>query len=254
MNTLTWYGNATVKLQVGSTSLVFDPFITMNPGLPRLSARDLGAVTALALTHGHFDHARDVGAFSEQLGVPILLPEPVAQNLVKFQGISPQCLSICPFHQKIQMGELTLTMLHSRHVRFDPRLILQTLPRVLRFPRKAIGMVAEHFPLGACVAWQVEFEGRSLLHLGSMAFDPSEHYPQGIDVLSIPLQGNSKIYSIALAAVDRLQPKAVFFHHFDNAFPPLTSTIAIEPMAVLLHLKYPDLRVIAPQYGVAVEL
>jgi L-ascorbate metabolism protein UlaG (beta-lactamase superfamily) len=145
-------------------------------------------------------------------------------------------------------------MLHGRHVRFDARLILATLLRTLHSFRQAAALLERQSPAGEVAVWQARCHGQTLLHLGSLGLDPSERYPAPIGELSLPLQGSSRIYELALAAVEKLRPRVVFFHHFDDAFPPVSAQIPTQPMLDLLRQKAPGVKAVAPVFGVPVEI
>ncbi len=76
--TLTWLGHATVLLTTRSgTRIVFDPWLE-NPKCPE-GVRDLGALDAIAVTHGHFDHMGSVIPLAVETGATIVcVPEMAA--------------------------------------------------------------------------------------------------------------------------------------------------------------------------------
>jgi L-ascorbate metabolism protein UlaG (beta-lactamase superfamily) len=58
---LTWYGHSTWLVEVGTTSLLIDPFF-QNPHTSHTSA-EIADPDYLLVTHGHQDHIADAGAF-----------------------------------------------------------------------------------------------------------------------------------------------------------------------------------------------
>ena len=59
---ITWLGHATFLLQSpGGKKLLFDPWVTGNPSSPE-SAKKLGALDLILITHGHGDHTGDAVA------------------------------------------------------------------------------------------------------------------------------------------------------------------------------------------------
>ena len=93
-----------------------------------------------------------------------------------------------------------------------------------------------------------------MLHIGSLNLDSSEEYPAGMDLLTLPFQGRSDLNSYALKFIERLKPKALYLHHFDDAFPPLSSTVDIAPFVKKVGREYPGLRVIVPAFQEAVTI
>ena len=56
---ITWLGHATFKIEFESGEvLVLDPWINGNPSFP--ASHTIDRVDAIAISHGHFDHANDV--------------------------------------------------------------------------------------------------------------------------------------------------------------------------------------------------
>jgi L-ascorbate metabolism protein UlaG (beta-lactamase superfamily) len=252
--TLTWYGNAAIKVRSGNTVIFFDPFISRNPAFPKLQPGDLADVTAVAATHGHFDHVADFPAVSTWFDGPFLVSKQVERNLVRRKHMDPDRMMRCEFDIPFQLGDCELTMLHGRHVRFDRRLIRKTLPRTFKSFRRASRLLPQQSPVGAVSIWQVRYRGQTLLHLGSLGFTVGEAYPVGADVLDLPMQGHSRIYEKALAAVDQLQPGAVVFHHFDDAFPPVSTQIPTGPIIELLQARHPEVQAYTPEYGIPIDI
>ncbi len=71
MAELTFHGHACFSLSDGSHSLLFDPFISGNPGAT-VSAEDVHADYVL-LTHGHVDHILDALPIAERCGATIIV-------------------------------------------------------------------------------------------------------------------------------------------------------------------------------------
>ncbi|MDR1630294.1 MAG: MBL fold metallo-hydrolase, partial [Oscillospiraceae bacterium] len=63
---LRYYGNALLTIEQGETKLLIDPFFSRNPRLYRPTAKDFDGVTAVLITHGHFDHIYDLPKLLER--------------------------------------------------------------------------------------------------------------------------------------------------------------------------------------------
>jgi L-ascorbate metabolism protein UlaG (beta-lactamase superfamily) len=60
---ITWHGHSTFEVEIGSTTLLIDPYFD-NPHTS-IDPYELDSPDFLLLTHGHMDHIADVPAFSD---------------------------------------------------------------------------------------------------------------------------------------------------------------------------------------------
>lgn len=67
---ITWYGHATLGLEVDGVKLLVDPFFTDNPAATT-SAEKVDAEYIL-VTHGHFDHIGDAIAIAKRTGAMLI--------------------------------------------------------------------------------------------------------------------------------------------------------------------------------------
>lgn len=93
-----------------------------------------------------------------------------------------------------------------------------------------------------------------MLHMGSLNLDSSEKYPAGPDLLTLPFQGRSDLNSYAFQFIERLKPKALYLHHFDDAFPPVSSAVYTASFIEKVTREYPELPVIVPAFKEAVTV
>jgi len=79
---LIYYGHACFAVELGSRTLLFDPFITSNP---LAAAVDIKAVRAdfILVSHGHQDHLADAAALAQRTGATVLANYEVATWLGK---------------------------------------------------------------------------------------------------------------------------------------------------------------------------
>jgi L-ascorbate metabolism protein UlaG (beta-lactamase superfamily) len=71
---ITWLGHATFLLQSpGGKRILFDPWVTGNPSSPE-SAKRLGAIDLMLITHGHGDHTGDAVSIGRSSGAQVLAP------------------------------------------------------------------------------------------------------------------------------------------------------------------------------------
>ena len=227
---------------------------------PRWKARDLVDADAFLITHGHFDHCVDLPQFCPSLNKKAYGPAEVTRNLQSKHGMSGDLLVETTLGEKIEIGPFSVTPLSAEHISFDLPIILSTAGNILskgfmrRWPNLKRNLDDHRkFPMGRCVAWLVEHNGKRLLHLGSLALDENEAYPQGVDVLSLPLQGHSRVQEIAAEIAAKLKPKAVYAHHFDDAFPPISQAIPTEPFVKQVRQNSPGMQTLVPTYREPIE-
>jgi len=70
----TWLGHATFLVTTpGGKRVLFDPWVTGNPKSPE-SAKNIGHVDLILVTHGHGDHTTDVVPIARQTGAQVVAP------------------------------------------------------------------------------------------------------------------------------------------------------------------------------------
>lgn len=70
----TWLGHATLAFQTpGGKRLIVDPWISTNPSCPE-SARKVGALDLMLITHGHGDHTGDAVTLARSSGAHVIAP------------------------------------------------------------------------------------------------------------------------------------------------------------------------------------
>src|SRR3954471_11905263 len=91
---ITWLGHATFLLtSPGGRKILFDPWVTGNPTSPA-SAKTLGALDLILITHGHGDHTGDAVAIGRSSGARTVAPYEVsvwlgAKGLQNVTGMNP---------------------------------------------------------------------------------------------------------------------------------------------------------------------
>jgi L-ascorbate metabolism protein UlaG (beta-lactamase superfamily) len=83
---ITWLGHATFLMtSPRGVRLLFDPWLTSNPSCPA-SARRVGRVDLLLITHGHSDHCEDAVSVGRETGAAVVTSPELAAWLER-QGL-----------------------------------------------------------------------------------------------------------------------------------------------------------------------
>lgn len=91
---ITWFGHATFLLvSPGGKRIVFDPWVTGNPSSPP-SAKHIGALDLILITHGHNDHTGDALSLGRSSGARTVAPFELAvwlgtKGLQNVTGMNP---------------------------------------------------------------------------------------------------------------------------------------------------------------------
>jgi len=110
----TWLGHAGVRLEIGDQVLLIDPWEEGNPMFPE-GQRDavFAGVTAILITHGHFDHVQGVPALARELGVPVY----GMVELMSWWSETEEGIETNGFNKggTVQLGDVAVTMVHAVH-------------------------------------------------------------------------------------------------------------------------------------------
>ena len=221
----TWLGHATFLFRSpGGKRLVLDPWIVGNPSSPE-SAKKLGALDLILVTHGHSDHMGDAVSLARSSGAMVVAPYEVSLWLQK-KGLR-HVVGMNPGGTLAAHG-LSITMvpaMHSSWVEEDGQIVSLGVAAgyVIRFENA----LTVYFAGDTCVFGDMRLIGE--LYQPAIGFLPiGDHYTMG------PEQ--------AAKACELLGITQVVPMHY-GTFPALTGTPAklrelVEPRGVqVLELK-----------------
>ncbi len=227
-----WLGTAGFRIESGESIFLLDPYLTRNKeAVPcqDLIPEDFAGASHIFISHGHFDHIKDVPGIARITGAKVYCCPVAAKTLVAMGLDFGQIQIVRGNGWKTKAAGIQAKAFYSSHVRFDVRLLLTTLARVnIRF----IGILPlfYDFPCGQVLSWQFLVEGQTIQFFGSAGSSVQELEEIGrrsIDILLLPLQGHSRICEIAARYVQQLSPKLVIPHHWDDFSPPISKTVDI---------------------------
>jgi L-ascorbate metabolism protein UlaG (beta-lactamase superfamily) len=248
---ITWFGTATLSFSHEGGLILFDPFLPMNRELPSPEIDELATLGDIFITHGHFDHLMYVPKLIQAGAARVYCSEVAATTLLREGLPQKKIITVMP-GDVIENGPFTIKVLRGAHIHFDLPLIIKTLlGRRTRSNLKQFKTVfskAKLYPKGEVLVYQVEAGGKKVLHMGSLNLDSAETYPTESDLLTLPFQGRSDLNSYTLNIINKLKPKALYLHHFDDAFPPVSDTINTSSFIHAAAAAYPGLPVIVPEY------
>lgn len=196
---ITYYGHATVQLDIRGTSVIIDPFLTSNPHT------DIDPATLkvdyILLTHAHFDHIEDVELIAKQTSATIVATHELATYYEK-KGYSVHGLNIGGGYS-FPFGRVTMTQ---------------------AFHSSSLDMGDVPVYMGMPGGFIVETDSLTLYHAGDTAlFSDMKLYGEryDIDVAFLPIGDNFTMGPVdALDAAHWLQAKRIVPIHFDT-FPPI---------------------------------
>lgn len=232
---LTYCGCAGLVFKSGSSSIAFDPFggypykkAALSASLEVLS-KELEAVQAVFVTHGHLDHILHIPLLFEDHGALIYATKTPGKTLLK-HGLDKQKLVEIQAGETLFCGAFRVLSWHAKHCRFDLRLILKTVfcRRFFSHPWHLIKLLGDslRYPENnEILFYELQAEGLRIQVMGSLNLDENIVYPTAADYLILPYQGRSDLAAYALGIVRRLKPKAVLLDHYDDSFPPLSAAI-----------------------------
>jgi len=267
---VTWLGTASYILSLNGVKLLFDPFFSRNDdATPKLKTQkeDIKDISAVFISHGHFDHACDAGWFAENLKVPIYCSETAKHNIINWmegriienhvENLSEKAkkkINVCNFYDKISISkEVTVELIKSKHIKFDVKTVLSRIFS-WQFLKQAKSLLpyGKGFPQGDVFGFCVYFNDIKIISFGSLWHKYIEELQkfQPCEIFLVPYAGNSKKHMAKKTGkmAQILKPKILIPHHWDNFFPPISRTENLEPLLKLMAKNFPNIEVLIPEF------
>ncbi len=254
---ITWLGTAGFRIKTRAADFLIDPFVSRNPKaspVQVLGPEHFRQFPLVFLSHGHFDHAKDLPKIQPQR---ICCAQSLCPGLIK-KGIPENRL--IPVHhdgQGFKLDTLKATAFFSRHIRFDIPLVKDRIRAGLSELLPCIRLLWD-WPCGQVLSWQFVLN-ETVIHFFGSAGATKEELQRiaargPVHILMLPLQGRSNICHTTLDYVRILKPRTVIVHHHDNFYPPVSRTQDITPFIRDMGRKFPQIRLILPQINRPVRL
>ena len=74
---ITWLGHASIKVEQGGNTILFDPWIRENPACP-INIEQIEKADAVCVTHGHNDHIGDSIEIVKKTGALLICSPEIA--------------------------------------------------------------------------------------------------------------------------------------------------------------------------------
>jgi L-ascorbate metabolism protein UlaG (beta-lactamase superfamily) len=229
-----WLGTAGFRIEHAGKVILIDPYLTRNEkAMPVLDLKpeDMADANYIFISHGHFDHLVDVPEILDASQASVYCSE-VAGATLEQKGVSGSRIKRSQGGSSFDLDTFGVAVASSKHIRFDARLILSTMPRIIK-DRKAVRALGR-WPAGPVLIHSFDFGGLRVVHLGSLGVTPEEAKGLGLgeprpDILMPPLQGHTDICRRAALVTAAIRPRAVVPQHHDDFFPPVSQMIDLGP-------------------------
>jgi L-ascorbate metabolism protein UlaG (beta-lactamase superfamily) len=240
-----WLGTAGFRIEHAGKVILIDPYLTRNEKarpVQDLTPGDMADADFIFISHGHFDHLVDVPQILEVSEAVVYCSE-VAGATLEQKGVAGSRIRRSEGGSTFDLDTFSVAVESSKHIRFDAKLILSTLPRLIK-DRRALRALGR-WPAGPVLIHSFDFGGLRVVHLGSLGITPEEAKRLGLgeprpDILMPPLQGHTDICRRAAFVTAAIRPRAVVPQHHDDFFPPVSQMIDLGPFRRMAGEMLPD--------------
>lgn len=267
--TFRWFGTAGWRIDVGSRTLLVDPYLSRyETGMftgsfdptTRLTVatgtvdQHVGKPETVLVTHSHWDHFNDVPYIAQQTGARVI-GTMTTYNLALASDVPSGQVGLVKGGEVLDFGSYTVEVIASLHSRNSAYSV--ALPGV-RLTRPEKPQTVADLPEGDTLAYQVTVKnGPSVFFMGGSDFVERNVTGLSPDVAMIAMQASDSTHAYAERIITALgRPSVVVPVHWDNFETELTNPPKPDP-GVKPHLDAfvaavrkisPRTKVVLPQY------
>jgi L-ascorbate metabolism protein UlaG (beta-lactamase superfamily) len=239
---MTWLGTAGMFITDGKTGILIDPYVSRfgmskivfgsplepNCALIRKWAEKLGRenITAVIVSHSHFDHVADAPYFAIEADAPLIGTESTI-NVGRGAGMAESKLIAVKPGRTMRFGDFTVKFIESAH---GPAFLGRvpypgTIDQPL-IPPAAAG----DYRLGGVFALLITHPSGTILHHGSAGFKPEMYDGIAVDAILLGIGGRGDTDQYLENVVLKTRARLVVPIHLDNFFKPLEDGMSFLPM------------------------
>lgn len=229
---LTYLGVAGWSVSDGSSSLLFDPYVTraalasfdavVEPDPAAIERYAPARADVIAVSHSHFDHVLDVPAIAWRTGAVILGTASTA-NLARASGLPARHIVAASGGEDLRLGAFQIRVVPALHSAID-------LPNAPIGPAPQLPLRARDYHEGGTLQYFVRFAGHAIYFVGTANFVESELHDMQPDVAIVAVGLRHKVpdYTCRLLRALGL-PARVFANHFDAFQQPFGPEAVLVP-------------------------
>ena len=214
-----WLGTAGWEIQVGSTTILIDPFITRHEAAPTVEwktdeaevLRVLNKADFIFAGHSHADHIADIPFIAKRFGAKVIGSR-TTTNIAITAGVDKAQVMTIAGGEKLEFKDFTVQVVNSVHGTLT-RGGQRRQPRSAEILKPWNGPITgKSFVEGGSYLYYFTFGNRRVLHQSTGSF--IEANLKGLQP-DVAILAENRNYQWS-EAIKTLQPKTVIIHHYDD--------------------------------------